>query len=1226
MNIKRLLSMLLMAVMVVTTCAPVGISEEYTGEPIVEATEEPAIEATDEPVVEATDEPVVEATEEPVAEATQEPVVDIPVEFVPGYAEYAEGTRIYENENFSGEYETIASDGVVYVAEKIDGREGYGVYYVTMTETAADEGEEAVIEYELAFGYVKAEEEIYSEEKANSYIRNADRNAIAVPGTDGYVLCAIELETETEEPAKEIEMFNEEAVEVVSDAPAAAVIVNQTTEIVAEVGDTVSMTVEATGAASYKWQYSRDGGETWGNLNWDGAKTATMTGSLTEARMSFWFRCVITGEDGNEVTTEIIKIKSPAGPAVIVKQPADAEGAVGDTISFTVEATGAAGYKWQYSRDNGETWGNLNWEGAKTATMTGALTEARMSFWFRCVITGEDGNEVVTDTVKIKSPAGPAVIVKQPADAEGAVGDTVTFTVEATGAAGYKWQYSRDNGETWGNLNWDGAKTATMTGALTEARMGFWFRCVITGEDGNEVVTDTVKIKSPAGPAVIVKQPADAEGAVGDTISFTVEATGAAGYKWQFSRDNGETWSNLNWDGAKTATMTGEVNESRAKFLYRCVITGEDGNEVITDTVKINSPAGPAVIVKQPEDIDAQVGDTISLTVEATGAVSYKWQYSRDNGETWGNLNWDGAKTATMTGTLTEARLSFQFRCVITGADGNEVITNVVSVKSAVAPNPAVIVTEPDDVNAEIGDTISFTVEATGAAGYKWQFSNDDGSTWSNLNWEGAKTATMTGAVNASRAKFLYRCVITGEDGNTVITRTVRIITPANPAVITAHPADVVAEVDDTVTFTVEATGAASYKWQYSRDNGETWSNLNWDGAKTATMTGVVTEARKAFLFRCVVTGEDGNEVISNTAQIVGHVQIVTEPSDAVAEIGDTATFTVEATGAASYKWQYSRDNGETWSNLNWDGAKTATMTGLVTEARMAFLIRCVVTGVDQNVLYTKTVKIVSPAEPVEIITQPCDAEANVGDTVVFTVEATNAASYKWQFSNDVGETWSNLNWESAKTDTLTGEVNASRAKFLYRCVITGEDGNTYITNVVQILPVWRDAPVIEAAEQTANGEVTVTWSHNGADAYEVRMLVGEEWIAVALVEEFSAVIGDLEAGEYQFAVAAAKVEGESVAEYGDVSESVAVTVLPDAFEIDGVVYTEVEGGIEITLYKGDSAEVVIPETIEGMTVVRVGASAFEGNTNITYIDLPDTIEVIGARAFADCINLSTME
>jgi len=76
-------------------------------------------------------------------------------------------------------------------------------------------------------------------------------------------------------------------------------------------------------------------------------------------------------------------------------------------------------------------------------------------------------------------------------------------------------------------------------------------------------------------------------------------------------------------------------------------------------------------------------------------------------------------------------------------------------------------------------------------------------------------------------------------------------------------------------------------------------------------------------------------------------------------------------------------------------------------------------------------------------------------------------------------------------------------------------------------------------------------------------------------------------------------------------------------FEYD---YTADKTGIVITKYNGSDADVVVPETIENLPIVEIGDSAFEGNTALVSIDLPDTVQVISVRAFANCTSLTTMD
>ena len=63
-----------------------------------------------------------------------------------------------------------------------------------------------------------------------------------------------------------------------------------------------------------------------------------------------------------------------------------------------------------------------------------------------------------------------------------------------------------------------------------------------------------------------------------------------------------------------------------------------------------------------------------------------------------------------------------------------------------------------------------------------------------------------------------------------------------------------------------------------------------------------------------------------------------------------------------------------------------------------------------------------------------------------------------------------------------------------------------------------------------------------------------------------------------------------------------------------------------ITEYNGNARSLSVPQTIDGYTVVGIGSSAFEGNTNLRFLHLPDTLTSIGEYAFSDCINLGTID
>ena len=94
----------------------------------------------------------------------------------------------------------------------------------------------------------------------------------------------------------------------------------------------------------------------------------------------------------------------------------------------------------------------------------------------------------------------------------------------------------------------------------------------------------------------------------------------------------------------------------------------------------------------------------------------------------------------------------------------------------------------------------------------------------------------------------------------------------------------------------------------------------------------------------------------------------------------------------------------------------------------------------------------------------------------------------------------------------------------------------------------------------------------------------------------------------------------------GSVTSAVATMTIQTKYTIDGIVYEVIDDVMKVVGYEGTASSYTVLESVDGITVKEIAESAFEGNTYLVSIDLPDTIEVIGKRAFANCTNLSSMK
>ena len=449
---------------------------------------------------------------------------------------------------------------------------------------------------------------------------------------------------------------------------------------------------------------------------------------------------------------------------------------------------------------------------------------------------------------------------------------------------------------------------------------------------------------------LITEQPQDVNTAIGSKAVFTVSTEGEGPtYQWQHRAPNG-TWKNSTATGYNTAAMTVNINKAAWNgFQFRCVITDADGNKVITNVATLTVKTA---ITAQPKNISTAIGTTAKFTVTATGAgLTYQWQHRAPSG-TWKNSTATGYNTAAMTVNINKASWNgFQFRCVITDANGVKTVSNAATLKVV----PITITAQPKNINTAIGTTAKFSVAATGTSlTYQWQHRAPSG-TWKNSTATGYNTATMTVNINkASWNGYQFRCVITDADGNKAITN---VATLTVKTVITAQPKNINTAIGTTAKFTVTATGAGpTYQWQHRAPNG-TWKNSTATGYNTAVMTVNINKASwNGYQFRCVITDANGNKVITNVATLTVKTTITVQPKDVTAVVGSDARFTVTATGAGlTYQWQFKSANGK-WTNSGATGCKTSTLTVTPYHSMNGYLYRCVITDANGNKTYSKAV------------------------------------------------------------------------------------------------------------------------------------------------------------------------------------------------------------------------------------------------------------------------------
>jgi hypothetical protein len=493
-----------------------------------------------------------------------------------------------------------------------------------------------------------------------------------------------------------------------------------------------------------------------------------------------------------------------------------------------------------------------------------------------------------TDTVVAVGPS----ITTQPASQAVTAGQTASFSVAATGTAPLSYQW-RKNGT--GILG--ATSSSYTTPSTTSSDNGAQFTVVVTNTAGSmtsAAATLTVNA-APAAPS-ITTQPTNQTVTAGQTASFGVAATGTAplSYQWQ---KNGMAIS-----GATSSSYTTPATTSSDSGTQFTVAVSNAAGTVTSNaaTLTVNAALVAPSITTQPTSQTVTAGQTASLSVVATGTapLSYQWQ---KNGASIAGAT---AASYTTPGTTTSDTGS-TFRVAVSNSAGTVTSAAATLTVNAATVGPS-ITTQPTSQTVTAGQTASFSVAATGTAplSYQWQKNG--------VAISGATSSSYTTSATSSSDNGAQFTVVVSNTAGSVTSNAATLTVNAAPVApsITSQPTNQTVTTGQTASFSVAATGTApvSYQWQKS--------GANIVGATASSYTTPVTSSSdNGAQFKVVVSNTAGS-VTSNAVTLTVNAapvapSITTQPTNQTVTAGQTASFSVAATGTAplSYQWQKSGAN-----------------------------------------------------------------------------------------------------------------------------------------------------------------------------------------------------------------------------------------------------------------------------------------------------------------------------
>lgn len=389
-----------------------------------------------------------------------------------------------------------------------------------------------------------------------------------------------------------------------------ALTVNDTVKISSQPGNATtcagsgfSFSVSATGGGTLSYQWKKGGIDIGGATN---STYAVSNASLNDA-----------GSYSVLVTSSLCGSKTSATATLTVNdtitistQPAGSTVCAGANVTFSVLASGSGTISYQWRK--GVT--NIPSANSSSYTITGAgiadagVYSVVVSSTTCGSVTSSPATLVVNDITKITGQPNPATICS---------GSNGSLSVTATGSGTLSYQWRRRG------VNVPSGNAATLSfSPATIADTGL-YDVVVNGTCGTATSNAvTVTVNAITG---ISTQPASVTTCSGDSVRFTVVASGTPPLTYQWKKNTGNIPS-----ANASSYFISSVNGADAGS-YTVLVTGACGN--VTSQAAILTINSSTSFSKQPVNTTVCAGSRVRLsaTANGTGTVTYQWRKNKTN-------------------------------------------------------------------------------------------------------------------------------------------------------------------------------------------------------------------------------------------------------------------------------------------------------------------------------------------------------------------------------------------------------------------------------------------------------------------------------------------------------------------------------------------------------------------------------------------------------------------
>ncbi len=558
---------------------------------------------------------------------------------------------------------------------------------------------------------------------------------------------------------------------------------------------------------------------------------------------------------------------------------------------------------------------------------------------------------------------------------------------------------------------------------------------------------------------------------------------------------------------------TGEASNTAPTFT-----DGASTTRSVAENTASGQNIGSVVAATDAED------DTLTYTLSGTDAASFTIDSSSGQIQTSSALNYETKSSYSVIVTATDpGGLSDTINVTISITDVNEVVapkapefTEGTSATRTVAENTAAAQNIGSAVSAtdENDDTLTYSLSGTDAASFDIDTTNGQIKTKVSLNYE---------------TKSSYAVVVTASDGTLSDTINIAInVTDANDAPVFANdsttlsiaentaanttigdPVSATDEDEDTLTYTLAGTDAASFDIDSTNGQLKTKASLDYESKTSHSVTITANDGDNASdTINVTINITDVEETVTQNAPVftegASATRTVAENTAVAQSIGsavsatdadeDTLTYALSGTDAATFGIVSTTGQLQTKGSLNYETKSSYSVVVTASDGSLSDTINITINVTDVNdapafAAESTTRSIAENTAADTNIGDPVSATDDDEDTLTYTLTGTDAASFNIDSTDGQLKTKASLDYGTKKS---------------YSVVVTASDGSLSdtinitinVTNVNEAPVFADDSATLSIAENTAADtnvgeavaatdadEDTLTYALSGTDA-----------------------------------------------------------------------------------------------------------------------------------------------